>query len=358
MVTVYRPYVVACLLWGFLGVTQAQSSNPPTGIFDRQDVLTLELSGNVRQLVKDRGDDSKYQPFTLSFQTEDSTLVSLPIEIKTRGHFRKSMANCTYPPLLLHFKNQTTGHRSIFSQQNKLKLVTPCAGEKYVVREYVVYKLYSLITPKSFRARLVKVIYNDSVTNKKSKPLFGILLEEEDQMAARNNAMIIKGKKLRPEQTVEEDFLQMAVFEYLIGNTDWSVQYYQNIKLIAGDSLQAPSPVPYDFDHAGIVGAPYAHPAEELLLNSTTERRYRGYCMSSIASFAPTVTHFNQLKKEIYEVYTNNPLLESSYVKSTTRFLDEFFETINNPKSLKSEFGYPCNKDGTGNVVIQGLKKN
>ena len=357
MVIAYQSHLTVCLLLGFFGVTQAQSNKAPEGIFDRPDVLTLQLSGNVRQLVKDRGDDSKYQPFTLSFKTEDSARISLPIEIKTRGHFRKSITNCTYPPLLLHFKNQTTGGNSIFSQQNKLKLVTPCAGEKYVVREYLVYKLYSLITTKSFRARLVKVIYNDTVTRKKSKPLFGILLEEEDQLAARNKAIIIKGKKLKPEQTAEEDFLQMAVFEYLIGNTDWSVQYYQNIKLIASDSLKAPSPVPYDFDHAGIVGAPYAHPAEELLLNSTSERRYRGYCMSSMVSFAPTFVHFNQLKPAIYEVYTKNPLLESSYVKSTTRFLDEFFETINNPKSTKNEFGYPCNKDGTGNVVIQGLKK-
>ena len=27
-------------------------------------------------------------------------------------------------------------------------------------------------------------------------------------------------------------------------------------------------------------------------------------------------------------------------------------------KKLKYEFQYPCDPDGTGNVVIQGLKKN
>ena len=42
-------------------------------------------------------------------------------------------------------------------------------------------------------------------------------------------------------------------FEYMIGNTDWSVEYLQNIKLATVDSNSAPITIPYDFDHAGIV---------------------------------------------------------------------------------------------------------
>ena len=150
----------------------------------------------------------------------------------------------------------------------------------------------------------------------------------------------------------------MAVFEYMIGNTDWSVQYYQNIKLIAADSMSIPTTVPYDFDHAGIVDAPYALPAPELLLSSTRERRYRGYCLADLSSLDKTFATFNKLKEEIYSVYTKFPLLEPGYIKSTVKFLDGFYETINSQKTVKREFGYPCQKDGTANVVIQGLKKN
>jgi len=39
------------------------------------------------------------------------------------------------------------------------------------------------------------------------------------------------------------------------------------------------------------------------------------------------------------------------------KFLDQFYSTINDKKSIEREFGYPCIEGGTGNVVIKGLKK-
>jgi alpha-N-acetylglucosamine transferase len=226
------------------------------------------------------------------------------------------------------------------------------------VREYLVYKLYNLTTPKSFNTRLVKFTLKANDNKGKSiGPLHGILLEEEDQMANRNNMITVEGKLVKPQQTNPDDFLNMAVFEYLIGNTDWSVQYLQNVKLIAADSLSTPYTVPYDFDHAGIVGAPYAFPAQELALSSTRERRYRGYCIQDMQQFEEVTSKYNQLKQDLYNVYTDNSLIEESYRKATVRYLDEFYETINDPKKLKSEFQYPCRADGTGNVVIKGLKK-
>jgi len=326
------------------------------GLFGSKEVLSIELSGKLNDLLKDRGDAVRYHFMTLSYTANDS-LIAIPLKVKTRGHFRKSRANCNYPPLLLNFSKERTPKNSLFAGQDKLKLVTPCQGDKYVVREYLVYQLNNLITPKSLKARLVKVVYTDSLKGKKSDPLYGILLEDEDQMAKRNNSVVVERKSVKPERTQPEDFLTMAVFEYLIGNTDWSVQFLQNVKLLAKDSLGMASTVAYDFDHAGIVGAPYARPAEELLMSSTKERRYRGYCISDMTKFNGVFAFFNQLKKEIYDVYAN-PLLDPGYVKSTTKFLDEFYETINNPKKAKAAFGYPCDPNGTGNVVIMGLDKN
>jgi hypothetical protein len=177
-------------------------------------------------------------------------------------------------------------------------------------------------------------------------------------MAKRNEMGSVEGKIIRPEQTDEDNFLTMALFEYMIGNTDWSVQYLQNIKLIAKDGELAPYTVPYDFDHAGIVGAPYAMPAEELLLSSTKERRYRGYCIEDIHKFDHAIEKFNAIKDEVYSLFTNDPLLTSSYKKTTLKFIDDFYKTLNDPKTLKSELQYPCRPDGTGNVVIKGLRKD
>jgi hypothetical protein len=162
------------------------------GLFDSDEVLNIQLSGNIRELMKDKSDDMQYHPFTLSYKSADSTTVSIPLKVKTRGNFRRTQGNCTYMPLMLNFADETTPKNSLFNHQDKLKLVTPCSGDKYIVREYLVYKLYNLITPRSFRARLVKVVYDDTVKGKASEPLYGMLLEEENRMAKRNQAVIIE----------------------------------------------------------------------------------------------------------------------------------------------------------------------
>jgi hypothetical protein len=39
------------------------------------------------------------------------------------------------------------------------------------------------------------------------------------------------------------------------------------------------------------------------------------------------------------------------------KFLDDFYDTINDPEKALLTFGYPCDPSGTGNVVIKGLRK-
>ena len=337
----------------FLGNAMGQASI----LFDDNEIMELTLRSDLKTVFKDRGDESQYHPATIRYK-EKGNEINIPIKIKTRGHFRKLSSNCKYPPILLNFSKHTTPQSAVFYGQNKVKLVTPCQDDQYVINEYLVYKLYNLITPKSFKAKLVKVIYQDTVKNKSSDPYYGILLEEEKQMAMRNECLSLKKMGLRPEIILKGDFLKMAVFEYMIGNTDWSVQYLQNIKLITTDSLSIPTTIPYDFDHAGIVRAPYAKPAPELQMSSTLKRRYRGYCIPEMDQFTAVFETFNRLKDDFYAIYDGNPLLSSKYQNQTLKYLDQFYETINDPKKAQKAFSYPCNKSGTGNIVIKGLKKN
>ena len=51
-------------------------------------------------------------------------------------------------------------------------------------------------------------------------------------------------------------------------------------------------------------------------------------------------------------------MLDTKYIKATTKYLDEFYATINNSKAWQKDFAYPCDKNGTGNVVIKGLKED
>lgn len=360
------PIVLSLLLVAALFRSSAQtgpSASPATtlnaekGLFDSDEIFEITLKGNVRDLLKDRVAEPKYFPLELLFKKEDSTQVVIPVQVRTRGYFRRMKENCYYPPLLIDFPKEGLQLSTIFREQNKIKLVVPCRGEEYVVREWLTYKLYNIITPNSFRARLVKVKLDDVTKGKITDAFYGILLEEEKQMAKRNKMIAIE-PKIQPQQTQTDDFLRMAVFQYLIGNTDWSVQYLQNIKLIAPDSTTMPITVPYDFDHAGIVNAPYARPAEELLMNSVRQRRYRGYCMPDLKVFEAIIAKYNSLKNDIYNLYTSCTLLDAKYIKSTTQFLDDFYKTINNPKSWRYDFAYPCDPNGTGNIVIKGLRED
>jgi hypothetical protein len=130
------------------------------------------------------------------------------------------------------------------------------------------------------------------------------------------------------------------------------------VKLIATDSGAVPIPMPYDFDHAGLIDAPYAEPAEALHMSSVRERRFRCYCISNLKVYDSAVALFNTLKDKFYSTYTDCPYLDPKYVRTTIKYLDQFFETINNPVLLKKEFMYPCDKNGTGNVVIKGYQED
>lgn len=331
-------------------------SSKDGSLFDSDEILGITLKGNMEALLKNRRNEAKYFPVILTYKNEKGKEVSIPIQVKTRGHFRRQKANCNYPPLLLKFSGKEKPS-DYFPENSSLKLVMPCKSDKFIVHEWLVYKLYNLITTQSFRTRLVKVTLQDENSKKIAEPLYGIILEEEKQMAKRNNDIVLK-KKIRPQDVMQPLFLKMAMFEYLISNTDWSVEYLQNVKLIAADSTAAPVAVPYDFDLAGIVNSPYAKPAEELKLNSVRVRRYRGYCVSDMKLFDSTISFYNGLKNKIYKTYTSCSLLDSKYVTATIKFLDEFYATINNPKLLKKEFQYPCDPNGTGNVIIRGLGKD
>lgn len=327
-------------------------------LFENEEVLEITLSGDLNALFKNRTGEAEYFPMQLQYQDFDNQKVAIALNIKTRGKFRRRAGFCKYPPILLNFNKKGVSN-TIFEGQDKLKLVMPCRGEKYVLREYYVYKIHNLLTSFSFKVRLLKINLDYSESKPKdAESFYAFLMEDEDQMAERNNMVSIGQDLIRPKDLYPDEFLKMALFQYLIGNTDWSVQYRQNIKLIKNDHNGMLVGIPYDFDHAGIVSAPYAKPAEELLLQDIRERRYRGYCVPNMASFKEIFDFYNQKEKEIYAIYTKNELLDESYIKSTIKYLDEFYKTINNPKYAQKDMQYPCDPSGTGNVVIKGLGNN
>ena len=63
----------------------------------------------------------------------------------------------------------------------------------------------------------------------------------------------------------------MYIFQYLVGNGDWSHTHFHNVKLMRVGFEYFP--VPYDFDFTGFVDAPYATPPEGSGLDGVRDRR-------------------------------------------------------------------------------------
>ena len=73
----------------------------------------------------------------------------------------------------------------------------------------------------------------------------------------------------------------MSIFQYMIGNLDWSVLKSHNIALFRREDGTI-IPLPFDFDYSGLVNAEYAVPPKALHLYSIRVRKYRGFCRSEI----------------------------------------------------------------------------
>ncbi len=352
----HHKQLTLCLAISLLSLricAQSVDSLPKENLFADTTVLHCKLYADFKSVLKDRDTKPVYHAAKLYYSSSAGKDVYLLLKIKSRGNFRKDRNVCDFPPLLLHFTKWSDA-KGLFKGQKDLKLVTHCQGDAYVIQEWMVYKIYNLLTPLSFQARLVKMDYVDSASHLKGESHYGILIEDEEKMAERNATILVKRKMITPQATNRDMYLLMTLFQYMIGNTDWSVPYLHNIRLLAADSTEIPSPVAYDFDHAGIVQAPYAKPAEELGLTSVQERIYRGVCLP-LADFDETITLFNDKRTAIYKAYTDCILLQPKYIKQTLAYLDSFYKIINNKKLRKFELEQPCIGANRQNVEIKGL---
>ncbi|HEX9703973.1 MAG TPA: hypothetical protein VGA20_01850 [Gemmatimonadales bacterium] len=312
-------------------------------LFASADRLDLTLAVDLRALLKDRGDDRQEHPGKLTLVDGSGNQRVLDVDVRTRGNFRLRRSTCAFPPLRLDFPKQGT-EDTPFAGQDKLKLVTHCqrraASEQDVLHEYLLYRILNLLTDKSFRARLARVTYRDTGGGEDSVTRYAVLLESDGELTARHAANLFEQQGVSQDLTDREQMGIVSVYQYLIGNTDWSVAGLHNIVLLR-DSAGTPYAVPYDFDWSGVIFAPYAAPAPQIGTKSVRERVYRGYCPED-ADLAALVALFNAHKDAIYALYRNQDGLEPREVSQTLAYFDDFYRTLNDPRSARREFRRNC----------------
>jgi len=308
----------------------------PVKFFETTDVLQAKLSMDWGKLVRNSA-KPEYYPATFSCQLGDSS-ISEQIRVIARGHIRKEV--CFMPPVKLNFHNNSSPK---LSSLNSLKMVCTCTensnGDQLLLKEYLVYKIYNLITEKSFRVRLMNLVYEDVSPKKKPYTGHAFLIESDKAMAKRSDCIPLKNTRSHSEYTDRDQMTLVAIFQYMIGNTDFGISANHNIILIqpAKDSTARPIVVPYDFDYAGIVDAYYAVPNEGLEIENVRQRLYRGYPRTE-EELKTAIAIFNKQKEKIYSLINGFELLTEKNRKNIIDYLDAFYKTINSSNSIKSIF--------------------
>jgi len=230
----------------------------------------------------------------------------------------------------------------------KIKLVTHCqsGNEENILKEYLVYKLYNVLTENSFRVRLVEISYIN--TFKKSKPInsYAFLIEPENILADRTNVTPLDLNNLNQKSIVPEIMDRVAIFNYMIGNTDWSIPNQHNCKIMRQNTISETDLgvlVPYDFDYSGLVNASYAVPTAGLGTKSVRERVYVGICRDEDV-FINAMREFSDKKDEFYQVINEFPLLGEKTKKEMIKYLDSFYKGFDNQYSIVKDLLSECKK--------------
>lgn len=317
-------------------------------LFTADTPIELKLVGNYKVISKDR-DTLSTKEYWGEVQMADGNggELKLPVQLRTRGHYRLSNRNCSFVPLRLDFKKSEV-KETVFAGQDKLKLVTHCNPnplyEEYMIREYLAYKVHNQITPRSYRARLARVTYVDSATGNPIETRNGIFLEHEDDVARRMEGEVVEIRRAMFDDVDPAQVLELSIFAAFAGHVDWSLSALHNVRLVRqqnGNLL----PVLYDLDFTGLVGTRYARPDPQLPIRSVKERLYRGPCKDP-AELTQFLAPYREKKDAILALYKDTPGLDGRYRNDATAFLNQWFKMLDTPRDLKWMFAENCNKLG------------
>ena len=296
-------------------------------------IIKISLKFDMKKFVKTKHKE-EYQKAEFSIQNLDNSIVENEIRLRARGITRKSI--CYFPPIKLNFKETKFDNDSL-NDINSLKLVTHCKNsdlyEQYLLKEFLVYRMYNLLTDSSFRVKLVHIDYIDSEDKMKPLTKYGFIIESNDHLAERLHGIRINKEGVNTWDTDRYLISLLDIFQYMIGNTDWSIPPLHNIRLVKPlvpfSSILA---IPYDFDYSGMVNTVYAIPDENLGTETVRTRVYRGYCLPSDDHYQRLFNVFLEKKQDMFSLVEDFELLNKKSRTEMLEYLEEFYSIIENPR--------------------------
>lgn len=320
--------------------TEDSTVVPP--LFTQVAPLAVTFTADLGRLRADKDANAPWRHATIAYTT-DSGRVLIPIRAHTRGIWR--LKNCVFPPLRLDVPRKAA-RGTVFAHLGKPKLVNYCrdtdAYEQWILQEYQIYRVYQLLTPVSYRARLLRISYADSASGRADVTRYGFIAEDPEQLARRFGGTVIKTKGATANDLDADPLALAYLFEFMIGNTDFSFNGLHNTRLV-GTTDGRLLPVAYDFDYAGAVNTSYAVPDPSLRIRSVRQRKFRGYCALS-NEYPKLLPLFREKKDAIYALYGDEigRLLDAGRVRETLAYFDEFYAMIATPEIAQKEFLNDC----------------
>ncbi len=327
--------ILLAIALGLTGPIHAQYDDVPSfedtlevyeDLFNKDDPIVISMKFDVKTFKRTRRQE-KYQPAEMTCHVNDTFQVTHPVRIKARGIYRRD--ECTMPPFWLNIRYSGI-EAELLSDVKKMKMVIRCRSatqyDSYVLREYLVYRIYNLISPYSFRVRLVKLkIVNTGKDNKVSED-WAFLIEPQEVMANRLDGRMIKSDMLSMRTVNREIMSRVALFQYMVGNGDYSVTGRHNLKILVLKAGQPSGfiPVPYDFDYTGLVNTHYAIPGESLGIKSVRERYFMGPCRSKDFQ-QRTIQEFAQYQEEIVDLIMDFEYLDDREKEDMVNYILSYF---------------------------------
>lgn len=243
------------------------------------------------------------------------------LDITVRGKFRRR--TCALPPMKLQFDKDLLRLAGL-NTHNDYKLVTHCtsdpAGQEALLREQLAYELYQTVDPDaSYRTKLLTVNYVNTADGSTTTS-YAILIEDVDELENRldrKHCDECYNAPLSQYNNAE----RVTLFEYMIGNGDYSTRLVRNLKLMKGEdgSLTA---VPYDFDYSGLVDPTY--------VNHDVTDRDLIWEFTADMDLSDATAEFLTFEEELLRQVEQYDALSKSSKREITRYLKDFFRDLDN----------------------------
>jgi len=335
----------------YCGIARGQAP-----LFESDTPLELIIPVDFKTLCRPRETEGcDFAATTLTWRGAAGGKRTLPIAVKVRGGWRSLSRHCSVPLLWVQFPQDGLAGTP-FEGQSLLPLTTHCGKglsvgglareakssdfEQYLLREYLGHRIYSALTDRSVRARLVRVAFPDPDRSYHLNYHYAFFTEHFDSLAARAGGQRLPRGSFDAERLQAQAAARLALFHFMIGNTDWSIVRERNTMLMqTGTGEQVP--VPYDLDMSGLVAADYAGPAPGLPIDDVRDRLFLGFCQPGI-DWDALFAEFADKKDSVLALTGEVPGFSRASRKWTQRYLEEFFDALGSAEQRQKNIRGAC----------------